>query len=84
MTIAPRLIMKAQKNPRRAPSFMIVILMGPTGIDTTKPLITPARPAVKSPSKYSMPSYSSSDSSSSSISRRISREMRGRTKPYTR
>src|SRR3954466_3933287 len=47
MAIAPRPIMKAQKNPRRAPSLTMVMLMGPTGMETTKPLIKPAMPAVK-------------------------------------
>src|SRR5438046_7644764 len=45
MAVAPRPIIIAQKNPRRAPSFMIVRLIGPTGTDSSKPLTQPVKPA---------------------------------------
>src|SRR5437867_12254146 len=45
MAVAPRPIIIAQKNPRRAPSFMIVRLIGPTGTDKSRPLINPVTPA---------------------------------------
>src|SRR4051812_36163090 len=45
MVVAPNPIKKAQKNPRRAPSFMMVRLTGPTGIERIKPLIKPVSAA---------------------------------------
>jgi hypothetical protein len=41
--------MNAQKKPRRAPSLMMVMLIGPTGMDTTNPLMTPQIAAMTSP-----------------------------------
>src|SRR5262245_6801837 len=39
--------MAAHLKPRRAPSFMMVRLIGPTGMDSSKPLIKPVRPATR-------------------------------------
>src|SRR2546428_1138777 len=54
MRVAPRPIINAQKNPRRAPSFMIVRLTGPTGIDRSKPLRKPVRPASRMGERLAM------------------------------
>src|SRR6266403_981733 len=45
IAVAPRPMSIAQKNPRRVPSFMIVRLMGPTGMESSRPLTKPVRPA---------------------------------------
>src|SRR6266436_6591416 len=45
MTTAPRPIRKAQRNPRRAPSLIMVKLIGPTGTESKNPLTKPVRPA---------------------------------------
>src|ERR1043166_747771 len=45
ITTAPRPIRNAQRNPRRAPSLIMVKLIGPTGTESRKPLTKPVRPA---------------------------------------
>src|SRR5438309_3841655 len=47
IAVAPRPMSSAHQNPRRAPSFKIVRLTGPTGIDRKKPLTNPVRPAMR-------------------------------------
>src|ERR1051325_893124 len=47
MATAPRPMSEAQRKPRRAPSFMMVRLIGPTGIERSSPLINPVRAASK-------------------------------------
>jgi len=47
MTVAPRPISAAHLNPRCAPSFRIVRLIGPTGIESNRPLIRPVMPATR-------------------------------------
>ena len=44
---APALMSSAQKKPRRAPSFMMVRLTGPTGIESRRPLIKPVSPEIR-------------------------------------
>src|SRR5437899_1408541 len=45
MAVAPNPINAAHLNPRRAPSLRIVRLIGPTGMDNSKPKINPVRAA---------------------------------------
>src|SRR5690242_19626480 len=47
MAVAPSPINAAHLNPRRAPSLRIVMLIGPTGMDNTKPEISPVRAATR-------------------------------------
>jgi len=89
MVVAPSPIRAAHLNPRRAPSFRIVRLIGPMGIESSSPLMIPVSPATKIGGSECMrgqpgaagPGSASSSSSSSSISRRIRREMCGRINP---
>src|ERR1051325_520763 len=41
MMVAPRPMRNAQPKPRRAPSLTMEMLMGPTGMETRKPLTKP-------------------------------------------
>src|SRR5688572_20477164 len=45
MTVAPAPIKAAHLNPRRAPSFRMVRLTGPTGMHSNTPLMKPVNPA---------------------------------------
>jgi len=47
----------AHLNPRRAPSFMMVKLIGPTGIESSKPLRNPVRAATRMSDALSMPLF---------------------------
>jgi hypothetical protein len=47
ITVAPSPIIAAHRKPRRDPSLMMVRLTGPTGIDRSRPLITPVNPATR-------------------------------------
>src|ERR1051326_8073057 len=47
MAVAPKPIRSAHQNPRRVPSFRIVKLTGPTGIERKNPLMNPVKAAIR-------------------------------------
>ena len=84
ITIAPRPINAAHLNPRREPSLRIVRLIGPTGMERSSPLMRPVKPASRMGGSSGMRGHWNPpdvSSSSSSISSRILREIRGRMNP---
>src|SRR5258706_746320 len=54
MTVAPQPMSAAHLKPRRAPSFMIVRLIGPTGMESNSPLTKPVSAASKIGGPFSM------------------------------
>src|ERR1035438_5580435 len=47
MTVAPKPISAAHLNPRCAPSFRIVRLIGPIGMESRRPKVRPVKPATR-------------------------------------